>query len=69
MLETKDIEKNLKVAVMGCAVIGPGEARDADLGLAGGDGCVLMFKKGEILGKYSEEEGFERLICEIKKGE
>ena len=66
---TKDIEKNLKVAVMGCAVNGPGEARDADLGLAGGDGCVLMFKKGEILGKYSEEEGFERLICEIKKGE
>lgn len=66
---TKDIKKNLKVAVMGCAVNGPGEAKDADMGLAGGDGCVLMFKKGEIVGKFSEEEGLNRLVCEIKKGE
>lgn len=63
----RDIPASLKIAVMGCAVNGPGEARDADLGLAGGDGCVLMFKKGEIIGKFSEEEGFSRLISEIKK--
>lgn len=66
---TKDINKNMKVAVMGCAVNGPGEAKDADIGLAGGDGCVLMFKKGQTVGKFSEEEGFSRLIEEIRKGE
>ncbi len=42
---------NLKVAVMGCVVNGPGEAKEADLGIAGGDGCGLVFKKGEILYK------------------
>lgn len=47
------IEKPVKVAVMGCAVNGPGEASDADIGLAGGDGCVLLFEKGVVKGKLS----------------
>ena len=42
-------EKNIKVAVMGCVVNGPGEAKEADIGIAGGDGCGLVFKKGEII--------------------
>jgi (E)-4-hydroxy-3-methylbut-2-enyl-diphosphate synthase len=48
--------KNLKIAVMGCVVNGPGEARDADLGIAGGKGEGLIFKKGEIIKKAKEEE-------------
>jgi len=63
----KDIPKSLKVAVMGCAVNGPGEAKDADIGIAGGDGCAVMFKKGEIIGKYSEEEITSVLLEEINK--
>lgn len=63
----KGIPENLKVAVMGCAVNGPGEARDADIGIAGGDGCAIMFKKGEIIGKYPEDEIVDRLITEINK--
>lgn len=47
------VKKPLKVAVMGCAVNGPGEASDADIGLAGGDGCVLVFEKGKTVGKLS----------------
>ena len=53
---------NIKVAVMGCAVNGPGEAREADLGIAGGDGVGLIFKKGEILRKVPQEE----LLAELK---
>ena len=60
-------EKPLKVAVMGCAVNGPGEAREADIGIAGGDGCALIFRKGEIICKVSEEEAVDRLIEEIGK--
>lgn len=45
----KDIDKDIKVAVMGCVVNGPGEAREADIGIAGGDGCAVIFKKGEVL--------------------
>ncbi len=44
-------EKNIKVAVMGCVVNGPGEAKEADIGIAGGDGCGLVFKKGEVICK------------------
>lgn len=47
---------NIKVAVMGCVVNGPGEAKEADLGVAGGSGCGLLIKKGEIVGRLSEEE-------------
>lgn len=60
-------DKNIKVAVMGCAVNGPGEAREADIGIAGGDGCALLFKKGEIICKVPEEEALDRLMEEIGK--
>lgn len=59
--------KPLKVAVMGCAVNGPGEAREADIGIAGGDGYALIFKKGEILRKVPEEKAVEELLKEIDK--
>ena len=60
-------KKNIKVAVMGCAVNGPGEAREADIGIAGGDGCALIFKKGEIVCKVPENEAVGRLLEEIEK--
>ncbi|MBP3326501.1 MAG: flavodoxin-dependent (E)-4-hydroxy-3-methylbut-2-enyl-diphosphate synthase [Coprococcus sp.] len=47
---------NIKVAVMGCIVNGPGEAKEADLGIAGGKGCGLLIKKGEIVGRIEEED-------------
>ncbi len=59
----RDVRKDIKIAVMGCAVNGPGEAREADLGIAGGDGEGLIFKKGVILRKVSED----RLLAELKK--
>lgn len=62
----KDCEKTLTVAVMGCAVNGPGEAREADIGIAGGDGCALIFKKGQILRKVPENEVLEQLLREIE---
>mgnify|MGYP000525486735 CR=1 FL=1 len=57
----------IKVAVMGCAVNGPGEAREADIGIAGGDGCGLIFKKGQILRKVPENELLDELMKEIDK--
>ena len=63
----KNCEKNIKVAVMGCVVNGPGEAREADIGVAGGDGCAMIFKKGEILRKVPESEVVEQLLKEIEK--
>ncbi|MGN1087260.1 MAG: flavodoxin-dependent (E)-4-hydroxy-3-methylbut-2-enyl-diphosphate synthase, partial [Porcipelethomonas sp.] len=63
----KDIDKNIKVAVMGCVVNGPGEAREADIGIAGGDKCAVIFKKGEVLRKVSEEEIVPELLKEIEK--
>lgn len=63
----KDIEKDIKVAVMGCVVNGPGEAREADIGIAGGDGCAVIFKKGEILRKVSEDEIVPELLKEIER--
>ena len=56
----------IKVAVMGCAVNGPGEAREADIGIAGGVGEALLFKKGEIVGKIKEDRLIDELIREIK---
>jgi (E)-4-hydroxy-3-methylbut-2-enyl-diphosphate synthase len=56
----------LKVAIMGCAVNGPGEAREADIGIAGGVGEALLFKKGEIVRKISEGSVVDELIREIK---
>ncbi len=61
-----DIPDSLKVAVMGCAVNGPGEARDADIGVACGDGCGLLFRKGNILRKVPEDRIVEELVKEIK---
>ncbi|MBE6541616.1 MAG: flavodoxin-dependent (E)-4-hydroxy-3-methylbut-2-enyl-diphosphate synthase [Ruminococcaceae bacterium] len=59
--------KKLKVAVMGCVVNGPGEAREADFGIAGGDGFVLYFKNGEPQFKVEEERAVEFLVEETKK--
>ncbi|BDR86533.1 flavodoxin-dependent (E)-4-hydroxy-3-methylbut-2-enyl-diphosphate synthase [Clostridium tetani] len=59
-------DKNIKVAIMGCVVNGPGEARDADIGIAGGKGYGLIFKKGEVVRKLKEEDLVEGLIEEIK---
>ncbi len=58
--------KNIKVALMGCAVNGPGEAREADIGIAGGKGEALLFKKGQIIRKIKEESLISELIEEIK---
>ncbi len=57
----------LKVAVMGCVVNGPGEAREADFGIAGGDGAGLVFRKGEIIKKVSQEQLVDALMEEITK--
>ncbi len=59
----RNLDKPIKVAVMGCAVNGPGEAREADIGIAGGNGEGLIFRKGEILRKVPEN----RLLSELKK--
>ena len=63
----KDINKDITVAVMGCVVNGPGEAREADVGIAGGDGCAVMFRKGEIVRKLPETEILSALLEEIEK--
>ena len=64
---TEGLDKlNIKVALMGCVVNGPGEAREADLGIAGGNGEGLIFKKGEIIRKVEEERLIDELIKEIK---
>ena len=63
----QDYPLDIKVAVMGCVVNGPGEAREADLGIAGGDGEGLLFKKGEILRKLPEEELLGALKSELDK--
>lgn len=59
--------KKLKVAVMGCAVNGPGEAREADFGIAGGDGFALFFRNGETVTKLPENEAVAFLVEETKK--
>lgn len=61
------VKKDITVAVMGCAVNGPGEAREADIGIAGGDGCGLLFKHGEIIRKIPEERLLDELLSEIEK--
>ncbi len=59
----KDCQKPITVAVMGCVVNGPGEAREADIGIAGGDGCGLIFEKGEAVAKVP----YEHLLAELLK--
>lgn len=63
----QNINKDIKVAIMGCVVNGPGEAREADIGIAGGKGEGIIFKKGQILKKVSEENLLSELISEIQK--
>lgn len=62
-----DISEPITVAVMGCAVNGPGEAREADIGIAGGNGEGLIFKKGEIIKKVKEEELFGEFAAELSR--
>jgi (E)-4-hydroxy-3-methylbut-2-enyl-diphosphate synthase len=57
--------KDIKVAVMGCVVNGPGEAADADIGVIGGKGRVMLTRKGQIIGRYDESEIFDALMREI----
>lgn len=63
----KNIKKPIKIAVMGCVVNGPGEAKEADIGVAGGDGVGVIFKKDEILKKVPESDIVKELLCEIEK--
>ncbi|MBE6779474.1 MAG: flavodoxin-dependent (E)-4-hydroxy-3-methylbut-2-enyl-diphosphate synthase [Ruminococcaceae bacterium] len=62
-----NVNKNITVAIMGCVVNGPGEASAADIGIAGGKGCGVLFKKGEIICKLPEEKLLDALIEEIEK--
>jgi len=61
----KNSEKNITVAVMGCIVNGPGEAKEADIGIAGGDECAVIFRKGEVMRKIKEEDIVPELLKEI----
>ncbi|MCT4595622.1 MAG: flavodoxin-dependent (E)-4-hydroxy-3-methylbut-2-enyl-diphosphate synthase [Anaeromicrobium sp.] len=63
----ENIQKPISVAIMGCAVNGPGEAKEADIGIAGGNGSALLFKKGKIVGKIDENKVEEVLLEEISK--
>ena len=63
----EDNNLNLKIAIMGCVVNGPGEAKDADYGMAGGHGIWVLFKKGNLLRSVKEEEAFDELKKEIEK--
>ncbi len=69
MVETKliNVKKPIKVAVMGCVVNGPGEAREADIGIAGGKGMGILFKHGKVVKTLKERELFSTLMREIKK--
>lgn len=58
--------KKIKVAVMGCAVNGPGEAKEADVGIAGGRGEAVLFRRGEVVGKIREDEAVDVLLSEIE---
>jgi (E)-4-hydroxy-3-methylbut-2-enyl-diphosphate synthase len=60
-------KKTIKVAVMGCVVNGPGEAREADIGIAGGDGIGILFKKGTVIKKFPQEKLVETLLQEVDR--
>ncbi len=64
--KTKNIKTPLKIAVMGCAVNGPGEAKAADVGIAGGDGQGMLIKKGQIVARFKEDELEQKLLEEIE---
>ena len=61
-----DLDVPLKIAVMGCAVNGPGEAAEADVGVAGGRGAGLIFRRGKIVRKVPEEQMAAALLAEIR---
>ena len=61
------IEKNIKIAVMGCVVNGPGEAREADIGITGGNGKAVIFRKGEVIRTVPENDVLDALLEEIEK--
>lgn len=63
----RNVDKDITVAVMGCIVNGPGEAKEADIGIAGGKGSGIIFKKGEIIRKVPEDQLFDALMEEINK--
>ena len=65
--EFSSMEKNIKIAVMGCVVNGPGEAKEADYGVAGGKGEGLLFKKGKIIKKVKEEDIITELRAMIEE--
>ena len=64
---TLKIKEPITIAVMGCEVNGPGEAKEADIGIAGGLGCGVLFKKGKIIKKVSEERIVSALMIELKR--
>ena len=70
-VEKKMMTKKLpiKIAIMGCVVNGPGEAKEADVGIAGGDGIGILFSKGNIVKKFAQEKLVEELLKEIEKHE
>ena len=66
----KDLSLNpkpVKLAIMGCVVNGPGEAKEADIGIAGGDGTGILFRKGKVIKKFPEENLVEILLEEVEK--
>ena len=63
----KNITKPIKIAVMGCVVNGPGEAREADIGIAGTFGEGLIFRKGEVIRRVKEEELLETFKLELEE--
>jgi (E)-4-hydroxy-3-methylbut-2-enyl-diphosphate synthase len=65
--EFRNVVSPIKVAVMGCVVNGPGEAKEADVGIAGGRGNGVLFKKGEVIKKLSEDNLADALISEVKE--
>ena len=65
MYKRQGYHLDLKLAVMGCVVNGPGEAKEADLGIAGGDGCGVLIKHGEVVRKVAENELLDTLKYEL----
>ncbi len=63
----KNCNKNLKIAIMGCVVNGPGEARDADIGITGANGMGIIFKKGKIIKKVKENDLVQELVNEVNR--
>jgi (E)-4-hydroxy-3-methylbut-2-enyl-diphosphate synthase len=63
----KNVKKNVKIALLGCVVNGPGEAKEADIGIAGGKGVAMLYKKGEVVRKIKEEDIVTEIYNEVMK--